>query len=67
MWGAYICMGAYKRDVIVVIRMGAYIHRVFICVGAYYYPNFRQCITSSLGHGCKIKSVSGYLQHNIKL
>ena len=26
MWGAYFCMGAYKRDVVVVIKMGAYIH-----------------------------------------
>ena len=25
MWGAYFCMGAYKRDVVVVIKMGAYI------------------------------------------
>ena len=37
--GAYFCMGAYKRDVIVVIKMGAYIHGMLICVGAYY-PNF---------------------------
>ena len=26
MWGAYFCMGAYKLDVVVVIKMGAYIH-----------------------------------------
>ena len=31
MWGAYFCMGAYNRDVLVVIKMGAYIHG-----GAYY-------------------------------
>ena len=37
--GAYFCMGAYKRDVVVVIRMGAYIQGVLICVGAYY-PDF---------------------------
>ena len=42
MWGAYFCMGAYKRDVVVVIKMGAYIHEVLIScgclfrVGAYY-------------------------------
>ena len=28
-------MGAYKRDVVVVIKMGAYIHGVLI-----YYPDF---------------------------
>ena len=43
--GAYFCMGAYKRDVVLVIKMSAYIHGVFIlcgclfCVGAYY-PDF---------------------------
>ena len=31
--GAYFCMGAYKRDVIVVIKMGAYIHGVLILCG----------------------------------
>ena len=30
--GAYFCMGAYKRDVVVVIKMGAYIHGVLIFV-----------------------------------
>ena len=24
MWGAYFCMGAYKHDVVAVIKMGAY-------------------------------------------
>ena len=28
MWGAYFCMGAYKHDVVVVIKMGASIHGV---------------------------------------
>ena len=37
--GAYFCMGAYKRDVVVVIKMGAYIHGCLFCVGAYY-PDF---------------------------
>ena len=32
-------MGAYKRDVVVVIEMGAYIHGCLFCVGAYY-PDF---------------------------
>ena len=31
--GAYFCMGAYKRDVVVVIKMGAYIHGVLILCG----------------------------------
>ena len=25
MWGAYLCMGAYKHNVVVTIKMGAYI------------------------------------------
>ena len=33
MWDAYFCMGAYKHDVVVVIKMGAYIHRVLILCG----------------------------------
>ena len=33
MWGAYFCMGVYKRDVIVVIKMGACIHGVLILCG----------------------------------
>ena len=33
MWGAYFCMGAYKHDVVVVIKMGAYIHGVLILCG----------------------------------
>ena len=34
MWGAYFYMGAYKCDVVVVIKMGAYIHGVLILFGA---------------------------------
>ena len=33
MWGAYFCMGAYKRDGVVVIKMGAFIHGVLILCG----------------------------------
>ena len=33
MWGAYFCMGTYKRNVVVVIKMGAYIHGVLILYG----------------------------------
>ena len=35
MWGAYFCIGAYKCDVVVVIKMGTYIHGVLFCVAAY--------------------------------
>ena len=31
--GAYFCMGPYKHDVVVVIKMGAYIHGVLILYG----------------------------------
>ena len=30
MWGAYFCMGGYECDVVVVIKMGAYIHSVLV-------------------------------------
>ena len=30
MWGAYFGVGAYKLDVPVIIKMGAYIHGVLI-------------------------------------
>ena len=42
--GAYFCMGAYKHDVVVVIKMDAYIHGCLFCVGAYY--------SSSIGQVC---------------
>ena len=29
MWGGYFCVIAYKRDVVVVIKMGAYIHGAY--------------------------------------
>ena len=59
MWGTYFCMGAYKRDVVVVIQMGAYIHGVLFCVSAYY-PNF------TIGSICirnKIVECVNYLTH----
>ena len=38
MWGAHFCMGAYKRDVVVVIKTGAYIHGVLIlCILSRFY------------------------------
>ena len=39
MWGAYFCMGAYKRDVVVVIKISANIHEGLFSMGAYY-PDF---------------------------
>ena len=33
LWGAYFCMGVYKRDVVVVLKMGACIHGVLILCG----------------------------------
>ena len=36
MWGAYFCMGAYKRDVVVVIKMVPIFMGCLFCVGAYY-------------------------------
>ena len=33
MSGAYFCVGAYKHDVVVVIKMGAYLHGVLILCG----------------------------------
>ena len=37
--GCLFCMGAYKSDSVVVIKMGAYVHWVHILLGAHY-PNF---------------------------
>ena len=31
-WGAYFCMGGYQRDVVVVIKMGAYIHGCWMLI-----------------------------------
>ena len=42
MWGAYLCMGAYKRNVVIVINMGAYIQGVLIlcgCLSSRFYGN----------------------------
>ena len=36
-WGAYFCMGTYKHDVVVVIKMGAYINGVLILCGCLFY------------------------------
>ena len=41
-------MGAYKHNVVAVIKMGAYIHGVLIfCVGAYY-PDFTVSETNKI-------------------
>ena len=36
--GAYFVWGAYKQDVVIVIKIGAYIHGGLFCMGTYY-PN----------------------------
>ena len=41
--GAYFGMGAYKQDVVIVIKIGAYIHGCLFCVSTYY----RICILFS--------------------
>ena len=45
MWGAYFCMGAYKHDVVVVIKMGAHIHGVLIFYGCLLYNISRMLYT----------------------
>ena len=51
MWGPYVCISAYKHDV-VVIKMGAYIHGILTSVGAYYpdlqYKISEKCIVESI-------------------
>ena len=54
MWGAYFCMGAYKHVVVVVIKMGAYIHGCLFCVDAYY-PDFAVC--------SEMNGASGWIKH----
>ena len=50
MWGVYFCMGAYKRDVVVVIKMGVYTHGVLILCGCllsqFYGTNQRTALSS---------------------
>ena len=45
--GFHFCMGAYKRNAVVVIKMGAYIHGVLIyygCLLSFFYGiNFGVC------------------------
>ena len=48
MWSAYFYMDVYKCDVIVVIKIGVYIHGCLFCVGAYY-SNFMNKERSSQG------------------
>ena len=45
--GAYFCMGAYKHDVVVVIKMGAYTHEVLIlcgCLLSRFYGSNIRCV-----------------------
>ena len=45
-------MGAYKRDVVVVIKMGAYIHGILFCVSAYY-PDFTVVLYTYVRYECR--------------
>ena len=47
MWGAYFCMGAYKCDVVVVIKVGAYIHEVLYFVWVLIIPILRYMLTTT--------------------
>ena len=44
--GAYFCMGVYKRDVVVVIKMVPIFMGCLFCVGAYY-PDFTVYVCTS--------------------
>ena len=50
MWGAYFCMAAYKCDVVVVLKMGAYIHGVLILCGCLLSRFYGNCNPTSLHH-----------------
>ena len=50
MWGAYFRMGAYKRDVVAEIKMGAYIHGVLILCGCLLSRFYGILITDSHYH-----------------
>ena len=54
--GAYFCMGAYKHDVVVVIKMGAYIHGVLILCG---------CLLSRF-YGMVLHSSNFYMLQNLR-
>ena len=47
MWGAYFCMGAYKCDVVVVIKVRAYIHEVLYFVWVLIIPILRYMLTTT--------------------
>ena len=48
------CVGAYKHNVVVVIKMDAYIHGCIFCVGAYY-PDFTVCLYRCFTYGSLIR------------
>ena len=67
-WGVYFCMGAYKRDVVVVIKMGAYIYEVLILCGCLLsrftgFVNFPFLVaTSILSSRCLMTTNCGQIQ-----
>ena len=61
MWGAYFYMGANKHNVVVVIKMGAYIHGVSILcawVLIILILGYHNCAEQSwpLGHGQSVST-----------
>ena len=59
--GAYFCMGAYKCNVVVVIKMGAYIHGVLILCGCLLSGNLsdsseQPLLATALSHSSSISA-----------
>ena len=53
--GAYFCMGTYKHDVVVVIKMGTHIYGCLFSMGAYYADspfNHQNAIDANKPHRC---------------
>ena len=70
MWGAYFCMGAYKHDVVVVIKMGAYIHGCLFSMVAYYtiyhvcYVHDLSLFSTAVNCGTLTNPVNGRVSHS---
>ena len=55
MWYAYFCMGAYKHNVVLVIKIGHYIHGVLVLCG---------CLVTEVGGGLPFFYSLVYVQYN---
>ena len=49
---AYFCVVAYRRDVVVVIKMGAYIYGVLILCGCLLSRFYSNHLVNSISHRC---------------